>query len=132
MGMELGSQCQCQTLRYGLATCYLPSEIFLARASWLPQRPVIGNKLDAEFLQPAISSWNEVFGVSVSPGNGSFDMSMPLRNNNLPLEGFKESMTQKSVAGWAQEAPPIQNGWICFNYANAHCECYLLVLGLLL
>ena len=93
---------------------------------------MIGNKLDAEFLQPAISSWNEVFGVSVSPGNGSFDMSMPLRNNNLPIEGFKESMTQKSVAGWAQEAPPIQNGWICFNYANAHCECYLLVLGLLL
>ena len=59
-------------------------------------------------------------------------MSMPLRNNNLPIEGFKESMTQKSVAGWAQEASPMQNGWICFNYANAHCECYLLVLCLLL
>ena len=46
----------------------------------------------------------------------------------MPLEGFKESMTQKSVAGRAQEASPVQNGWICFNYANAHCECYLLVL----
>ena len=41
------------------------------KISWLPQRPLIGNELDADFLQ--LASCNEIFGISVSPGNGSFD-----------------------------------------------------------
>ena len=65
MGIELAFQCQCQTFKYGqeyrlLRTLDIGRKIFLARATWIPRRPLIGNELDAGFFTTGntIGEWS--------------------------------------------------------------------------